>query len=69
MARKGKRKIIIRKTMTNVKPCLKANPDRSLIGALTCLRTTTPVFSHGGERLAITPCEEMNEAVGGAVAD
>lgn len=50
------RKIIIHKTMKKVKPRLKANPDRSLIGALICLRTAAPMFSHGGERLTIPPC-------------
>lgn len=40
-------------TKKKVKPGLEANPDRSLIGVLISLRTTTPIFSHGGERLTI----------------
>lgn len=39
-----------------VKPSLEANPDRSLIGVLISLRTTTPIFSHGGEGLTMAPC-------------
>lgn len=30
-----------------------ANPDKSLIGALICLRTTTAVGSHGGGAVAV----------------
>lgn len=30
-----------------------ANPDKSLIGALICLRTTTAVRSHGGEAVGV----------------
>lgn len=68
MQKKEKKRSIIHKTIKVVKPSSEANPDRSLIGVLISLRTTTSILSHGGERLTLAPCApkmEGNEATEG----